>query len=487
MKPKLLAVLLAMLLSVLLAIIPIPALAVTLTRHPYVQRAAHDSIWVVWKTDEASDSIVEYGPDPSYDLKASDPAPVLQHAVQISGLAPGTRYSYRVSSAGTVLAADLSFTTYPAPDSAAPFSFIAFGDSGGGTQAQLDVAARIAASEKAFGIHIGDIAYPGGIPEDLDRLYFDVYREMLQSVVIFTALGNKDVESDGGAAVLDAYYLPENSPAPERYYSFVHSSAHFIALDTNADLSPGSAQRSWLEAQLSGSDRFWKLVFFHHPVYSSARGEFTHRAYLEPLFNQYKVDLVFQGHNHFYERTFPIAAGTAVDKAQEPNYADPLGTIYLVTGGGGGTLATASPNGSSARYKSTYHHLALKVDDNVLSLSAIDSTGAVIDAMSLTKKKPGPPPIVFHRGDADSNGELQITDAIRTLGFLFLGTAEPECLEAADTDDNGQIQLTDAIRSLNFSFIGGAVIPPPGPPGDPCGPDPEGSPDVGCGRYTGCE
>ncbi len=56
-----------------------------------------------------------------------------------------------------------------------------------------------------------------------------------------------------------------------------------------------------------------------------------------------------------------------------------------------------------------------------------------------------------------------------------------------DTGDNRQIQLTDAIGSLNFGSAGGAVIPPPGPPGGPCGPDPEGSPDVGCGRYAGCE
>ena len=124
----------------------------------------------------------------------------------------------------------------------------------------------------------------------------------------------------------------------------------------------------------------------------------------------------------------------------------------------------------------------------VFNLIIVEGFGVVLACLEgSTVEVAGGNPRLFLRGDADSNGELQITDAIRTLGFLFLGTAEPECLEAADTDDNGQIQLTDAIRSLNFSFIGGAVIPPPGPPGDPCGPDPEGSPDVGCGRYTGCE
>ncbi|MBI4602535.1 MAG: PKD domain-containing protein [Planctomycetes bacterium] len=93
----------------------------------------------------------------------------------------------------------------------------------------------------------------------------------------------------------------------------------------------------------------------------------------------------------------------------------------------------------------------------------------------------------FHRGDADDNGSLQLTDAIRILGFLFLGGLAPSCMVAADADDNGTLQLTDAIRILGFLFLGG---PPPAPPGPPpessCGSDPPGSPDLGCETYSNC-
>jgi hypothetical protein len=98
-----------------------------------------------------------------------------------------------------------------------------------------------------------------------------------------------------------------------------------------------------------------------------------------------------------------------------------------------------------------------------------------------------PPPVIpkvlFRRGDADGNRQLELTDAVRILNFLFLGTGTLSCREAANSDDNRALELTDAIRVLNFLFIGG---PPPAAPGHMvCGPDPEDSlSDLGCEDYN---
>jgi PKD repeat protein len=100
----------------------------------------------------------------------------------------------------------------------------------------------------------------------------------------------------------------------------------------------------------------------------------------------------------------------------------------------------------------------------------------------------GPPPgPVFHRGDADSNGEVQLTDAIRILGILFLGQGTISCMDAADADDNGTLQLTDAIRILGVLFLGQGVIPPPGPTSEPCGLDPTADDGIGCDSYPPCQ
>jgi hypothetical protein len=85
----------------------------------------------------------------------------------------------------------------------------------------------------------------------------------------------------------------------------------------------------------------------------------------------------------------------------------------------------------------------------------------------------------FRRGDVDLNGALQITDAIKVLGYLFLGSAEPVCQDAADADDNGSLQITDAIRILGYLFVGSAAPPFPGP--DQCGPDPSDDALPACG------
>jgi hypothetical protein len=75
----------------------------------------------------------------------------------------------------------------------------------------------------------------------------------------------------------------------------------------------------------------------------------------------------------------------------------------------------------------------------------------------------------FVRGDADGSQEVSITDAIFTLGYLFLGSARPDCLDALDANDDGQLIITDAIYMLAYLFLGG---PPPLPPYPEPGLDP---------------
>jgi len=116
-------------------------------------------------------------------------------------------------------------------------------------------------------------------------------------------------------------------------------------------------------------------------------------------------------------------------------------------------------------------------------------TNAIVNALEVLS---GGAPVQpkFHRGDADDNGSLQLTDAVRILNFLFLGTGRIDCMDAGDVDNNGSIQLTDAVRILNVLFLGTGSIPDPAPPGPsfgdkPCGPDPDDK-HLGCQTYTHC-
>jgi hypothetical protein len=89
----------------------------------------------------------------------------------------------------------------------------------------------------------------------------------------------------------------------------------------------------------------------------------------------------------------------------------------------------------------------------------------------------GQPGARFKRGDADGSGELDLTDVVITLSYLFLGGTTLRCLDAADNDDNGVIEITDAVVSIDFQFLGG--LPPALPGPIACGPDvkPDDLPD----------
>ena len=90
-------------------------------------------------------------------------------------------------------------------------------------------------------------------------------------------------------------------------------------------------------------------------------------------------------------------------------------------------------------------------------------------------------PAQFRRGDADGDGGIALTDAIVTLGALFLGEAPLQCEDAADVNDDGTVDLSDAVAALAYLFQGGDEIPPPGP--QVCGPDPSRrQTDSGAGR-----
>jgi len=95
----------------------------------------------------------------------------------------------------------------------------------------------------------------------------------------------------------------------------------------------------------------------------------------------------------------------------------------------------------------------------------------------------------FHRGDANGDGQLDISDGLCTLVYLFSDGAVPPCLEAADANNDGAVDCSDSVFTLGYLYLGTRLPPEPGPAPRPCGvdPDPLGSAaDLGCQQYAGC-
>jgi hypothetical protein len=146
----------------------------------------------------------------------------------------------------------------------------------------------------------GDNMYGSERARDFEKKFEIPFKPLLDAKVKFYAsLGNHD-----DAATQQNYKLFNMNG--ERFYSFKpQNGVRFFALDSNY---VDKKQLDWLEKELAASGSEWKIMFFHHPLYSS--GE-THgsaelqRDLLEPIFVKHGVNLVLTGHEHFYERIKP--------------------------------------------------------------------------------------------------------------------------------------------------------------------------------------
>jgi 3',5'-cyclic AMP phosphodiesterase CpdA len=221
-------------------------------------------------------------------------------------------------------------------------------------------------------LHTGDVVYPDGQADGYDPFFFQPYQTLGKRAPIFPTLGNHDYHTQRGQPYLDAFYLPHNNPAnTERYYSFDWGNAHFTALDFNT--GPDANQLAWLKNDLAATDKVWKFVFYHQAIYSSGPHGYeswveAKRQLLAPIFEQNHVDVVFNGHDHDYERTQPIH-----------------GVLYIVSGGGGGPLYPVVPQSFSADVESTAHTVFVSVDGCTLTLQAVKPDGTVFDSTALTK------------------------------------------------------------------------------------------------------
>jgi hypothetical protein len=185
------------------------------------------------------------------------------------------------------------------PDSV---KFAVIGDNGNGSREQMEVGQKIAAARTLFPFEFvlmcGDNMYGSQQPADFITKFQRPYAALLTAGVPFhAALGNHDDPEN-------RHYAPFNMGG-QRFYSFVKKNVRVIVLDSNEMDRP---QLAWFEQTLKTSPDEWKIVVFHHPLYSDGGRHGSNvelRVILEPLLVKYGVDVVFSGHEHFYERIKP--------------------------------------------------------------------------------------------------------------------------------------------------------------------------------------
>ena len=348
-------------------------------RSPYIQNPTKATVEIAWRSVAPYAGVLKYGTEKGLlnnEIVEADPQQ--KHHVRIPELEPSTRYFYAVYRDGEMVHEEENFRTARRDDETV-FSFLVLGDSGVDTPAQWDVGEEMRRSmnekEVDFVVHVGDVHQGAG--DYYDNIFFKPYASIIKNVNVFTSLGNHDVITDNGAVYLDDFYLPHNNPdSTERYYSFRWANAFFIALDTNGDYSPGSPQHDFLIDQLESAERAsatWTFVYAHHPPYSeywtNYYGEVGVQNHLVPVYEQYDVDMVMNGHTHSYER------------------GEKEHVHYLVSGGGGGTLDDYFIDYDHISFSAKTHHFTrVDVNNEELDVTAIDQKGNQIDRFIINKR-----------------------------------------------------------------------------------------------------
>ncbi|XXF74958.1 discoidin domain-containing protein [Myxococcaceae bacterium GXIMD 01537] len=367
-----------------------PALA----RAPYLQSVGPTSALVAFRTAVSCTPFVRFGQGTDVSRSASATVAGWRHAVKLDGLSPGQTYSYVVEACGSRTGVR-SFRTATLPGTSR-VHFTALGDFGTGGTQQANVIKELLKPERRgeLLITLGDNAYESGTDAEFQDRMFKPMAALLREVPLFTSPGNHEYVTNQGQPYLDNVYMPTNNPAgSERYYSFDWGPVHFVSIDSNcaiglasADRCTLAAQKSWVSADLAATRQPWKVVFFHHPPWSSGEhgSQLQMRRQFAPLFEQYNVDLVLTGHDHEYERSKPMKGDAVAPSGTR-------GIPYLVVGSGGATLRSwpsSQPAWTAYRDNKNYGHLDVVVDGGTLTAKFLSPGGIVRDSLTLTKTLP---------------------------------------------------------------------------------------------------
>lgn len=302
------------------------------------------------------------------------------HKAEVTGLEPGMSYIYRVGSGKESEWSEVyTFTTEGV--NTEHFTFINVADTQGITESDfakwgktLDQALAIFSDAK-FIVHNGDLTEE---PQDDQAwsYFINKARGRLAQTPLMPVTGNHDEVDDNADHFLKHFNLPTNGDEgsfPGTSYSFDYGHVHFVVLNTESNIK---GQLSWLEDDLGRSNQPWTIVAMHRPAYGGNRYEKIDK--WVKVFDEYGVDLVLQGHNHEYSRSYPLRDGKVVHEGE--------GTVYVTTN-------TAGQKFNEKKEDQFYHAVhfqnykqmfaGITVNGNQLIYQAYDVDGEKLDEFVL--------------------------------------------------------------------------------------------------------
>ena len=311
----------------------------------------------------------------------------LAHEATLTGLLPGRQVAYRVGSAA---AWSEVFTAATLPGGDTAFRFAHYGDQGTDTAAARRTGPSVLATSPLFCLIAGDISYASEYTAPAQHLWddwFDLVQPMTATVPIMCAMGNHDSESttllsspveetgdltqESTETYLTRFAHPTNGGGrAELRYSFDAGRVHVLSLEASESFNPQDAAAELAFVQSDLAQAYAKrqaglldfiVVVQHFPIWCNesdrAPGDQTLQAVQDPVFQQYAVDLLLVGHNHQYERSYPMVLGQVrgADERPDPDGGPEYGParqgyVQVINGGGGRDLYDFLPDDQIAAW-----------------------------------------------------------------------------------------------------------------------------------------
>ena len=341
---------------------------VDVKRGPYLQSGTPTSVIVRWRTDIATESVINYGTLlGSLSMNETSTVLTTEHEVTLSGLTPNTKYYFNIGNRTEVLSqsvtGDMYVITAPIAGTKQYVRAWILGDPGMAGTNQRDVrdayynyvaTAPTNQGKTDMMLFLGDNAYHTGTDTEYQNAFFDVYEDMFKKSVAWSCLGNHDGDSADSATQSGPYYdiftFPTAGEAggtpsgTEAYYSFDYANIHFIILDSHhTSRAVGGPMYNWALTDIQNTTQDWIVTLFHHPAYSkgSHDSDVDHRPIemrenFMPMLEANGVDLVLNGHSHSYERSYFLNGHQGFAHTFNPDEISNGGHTVGPTGNGDG-------------------------------------------------------------------------------------------------------------------------------------------------------
>ncbi len=294
-----------------------------------------------------------------------------QHSFTFQDLIPSTKYYYKV----TVDSQEYRGSFYSAPaEDANEVKFLVYGDNRTYPEDHDKVAEQIIAlfendpGYQSIIMNVGDLVGSGDSEESWDNHFFNPKYTNIQKLLASMGMEITRGNHEGTGVLLKKYFpYPYDSSF---YWSFDYGPAHIIILDQYIPYNKGTKEYDWLKSDLETTDKKWKFIVLHSPGWSAGGGHENTtlvQTEIQPLCEEYNVQIVFGGHNHYYAR------------------AEVNGVMHITTGGGGAPLYAPDLSYPNIVTASQSHHFCrINITGDDLDFKAINSDGNEIDAFTLT-------------------------------------------------------------------------------------------------------